>query len=90
MINFVTNVVRIISRDRCVVQIITIDPAFMEAYNRRATALYGLQRVQECFSDLEMVLKQNPLHYGALCGKVPVFPLSTISLSSDLIHRVSF
>mmetsp|Transcript_4088 Transcript_4088/g.6336 ORF Transcript_4088/g.6336 Transcript_4088/m.6336 type:complete len:927 (+) Transcript_4088:144-2924(+) len=50
-------------------EIISIDPTFIEAYNRRATALYGLRRAQECFADLEHVLKHNPLHYGALYGK---------------------
>ena len=42
----------------------------MEAYNRRATANYGLRRAQACYSDLEQVLSRNPLHFGALCGKV--------------------
>ena len=51
-------------------QIISLDPTFIEAYNRRATALFGLHRAQECFADLEHVLRANPMHYGALCGKV--------------------
>ena len=52
------------------VQIIALDVDFVEAYNRRATANYGLRRAQECYADLEQVLSRNPLHFGALCGKV--------------------
>jgi hypothetical protein len=53
-------------------QIISIDDDFVEAYNCRATANYGLRRVKECFQDLEQVLSRNPLHFGALCGKVGI------------------
>jgi hypothetical protein len=61
-------------------QIISLDPTFIEAYNRRATALFGLHRAQECFSDLEHVLRANPLHYGALCGKVHIIHTCLVSI----------
>jgi hypothetical protein len=50
--------------------VIKIDVGFAEAYNRRATVHFGLRREDECFADIEMVLKLEPMHYGALCGKV--------------------
>lgn len=50
-----------------------MDPLFLEAYNMRATTLFAMCRAQECFFDLEHVIKYNPTHYGALCGKVTIF-----------------
>jgi len=50
-------------------KIIEIDSNFAEAYNKRATVYFGMKRPQECFDDIDVVLKLEPYHYGALCGK---------------------
>jgi tetratricopeptide (TPR) repeat protein len=49
-------------------RIIRQDPAFAEAYNKRATAYYQIGRYEDSLNDIDEVLKRNPYHFGALSG----------------------
>ena len=55
-------------------QIIDIDPFYAEAFNKRSIVCFSLQKSQESLDDINTVIELEPLHYGALCGKVFVFP----------------
>lgn len=54
-------------------EIIAIDPTFLEAYNLRATAFFGLQKLQNCLGDLGFIIPQYPSHFGALSSLGYVF-----------------
>ena len=43
-------------------------PAFAEGWNKRATILFLLGRLDESLKDCDQVLKRNPKHFGALSG----------------------
>ncbi len=44
-------------------------PGFAEAWNKRATVLYLVGRLQESAKDVEQALNLEPRHFGALSGK---------------------
>ena len=48
--------------------IIKKQPAFAEAWNKRATLYYMLGEYQLSLKDCDEVLKRNPNHFGALSG----------------------
>jgi tetratricopeptide (TPR) repeat protein len=43
-------------------------PDFAEAWNRRAVLLFTIKNYDRAIVDCEMVLKINPVHFGALHG----------------------
>lgn len=49
--------------------LISTDPSWSEAWNKRATALYLLGRFQESQNDIDVVLKLENRHFGALSGQ---------------------
>lgn len=49
-------------------EIINDQPDFVEAWNRRAVLYYTLGQYQKSLNDCEMVVKLNPIHFGALHG----------------------
>ena len=50
-------------------QIILVDPSWPEAWNKRATVLYLMDRYQESLKDIDEVLKRESRHSGALSGQ---------------------
>jgi len=50
-------------------QLILIEPEFAEGWNKRATVLYLMGRLQESEEDVIRVLELEPRHFGALVGQ---------------------
>ena len=50
-------------------QIILVDPNWPEAWNKRATVLYLLGKYQQSQKDIDVVLKLEKRHFGALSGQ---------------------
>ncbi len=48
--------------------IVTLKPDYAEGWNRRATILYQLGRLDESKADAEKVVALEPRHFGALSG----------------------
>jgi tetratricopeptide (TPR) repeat protein len=48
-------------------------PAFAEAYNQRAIALFQLQRFADSAEDCRRALELNPYHFGAAVGMAQCF-----------------
>lgn len=53
--------------------IITIDPAYAEAYNRRAALRYARGLTRATLDDLEACVRLNPNHFGAWTSLGAVF-----------------
>ena len=49
-------------------ELINDQPDFAEAWNRRAVLYYITGRYQQSLDDCQMVVKLNPIHFGALHG----------------------
>ena len=50
-------------------QIITADPKWSEAWNKRATVLYLMKKYQSSLDDINITLALEPRHFGALTGQ---------------------
>src|SRR5215813_6110532 len=48
--------------------IIELKPAYVEAWNRRATVFFLKRDYGSALSDIQQVLKREPRHFGALAG----------------------
>jgi len=46
-----------------------LDPAYAEAWNRRATTYYLMDRCEKALADIDRVLELEPRHFGALSGR---------------------
>ena len=53
--------------------IIVTDPQWSEAWNKRATVFFLMNRYKESLSDIEKVLRFEPRHFGALSGQARIF-----------------
>lgn len=49
-------------------QLLNNQPDFAEAWNRRAVLYYTQRQYQKSLHDCEIVVKLNPIHFGALHG----------------------
>ncbi|MBD1160135.1 tetratricopeptide repeat protein [Pelagibacterales bacterium SAG-MED14] len=54
-------------------KIIDKDPNWAEAWNRRATTLYLMGKHKNALKDIDIVLKLEKRHFGALIGKGQVY-----------------
>ena len=50
-------------------QIISKDPNWSEAWNKRATVLYLMKRYESSLADIKITLVLEPRHFGALSGQ---------------------
>ena len=50
-------------------QIIATEPDWPEAWNKRATVLYLMNRFQSSLDDIKITLTLEPRHFGALSGQ---------------------
>ena len=50
-------------------QIITVEPDWAEAWNKRATVLYLMDQYQSSLDDIKITLTLEPRHFGALSGQ---------------------
>ena len=53
--------------------IISTDPSWAEAWNKRATVLYLLGQYEASQDDIDIVLKLEKRHFGALSGQARIF-----------------
>ncbi|MFB2550320.1 tetratricopeptide repeat protein [Ensifer soli] len=57
-------------------QVIVLDPAYVEGWNRRATLHYQMGNYRKSMSDINRVLTLEPRHFGALAGMAAIFSAS--------------
>tara|TARA_B100001094_G_C17844417_1_gene629549 strand:- start:111 stop:677 length:567 start_codon:yes stop_codon:yes gene_type:complete len=54
-------------------EIIKVEPAYMEAWNKRATIRYMSGNLEGSLSDINEVLSRQPRHFGAIFGMSLIF-----------------
>jgi len=54
-------------------QIIAAEPDWSEAWNKRATVLYLMNRYQSSLDDIKITLMLEPRHFGALSGQALIY-----------------
>lgn len=59
---------KIAEAESVLTELINNQPDFAEAWNRRAFLYYSIGEYQKSIADCLMVVKTNPMHFGALHG----------------------
>ena len=49
-------------------ELLDAQPDFTEAWNRRAVLYFTIKEYKKSLADCQMVIKLNPIHFGALHG----------------------
>src|SRR5690349_10409198 len=49
-------------------QVVKLEPAFAEGWNKRATVYFLVGEYEKSIADCDEVLKRNPRHFGAISG----------------------
>lgn len=64
-------------------------PDYAEAWNKRATLYYILERDEECVRDIHRTLELEPRHFGALCGLAEILRGAGDSDSAVFVFQVA-
>lgn len=59
---------KISEAEEILTELINDQPDFAEAWNRRAVLYYSIGQYRKAIQDCEMVIKLNPVHFGAFHG----------------------
>jgi len=71
------------------VHLVRACPDFAEAWNKRATLYYILERDDECVHDIHRTLELEPRHFGALCGLADILRSSGESESAIFVFQAA-
>lgn len=70
-------------------QVIVLQPAYAEGWNRRATVHYMMQNYGKSMADIERTLQLEPRHFGALSGMAEIMKnTGRKELALDAYQRV--